>query len=104
MPAAPSSVPTARSVAASVLVRVLKDAAFASAALDAEVSRSVQLEPRDRGLATELVYGSLRVLPWLDARILRHAPRGLDGVDPRTRAEMTLSAYQLFFLARVPAF
>ncbi len=100
----PSTVPTARTVAASVLVRVQKDGAFAAAALDAEVSRAVQLEPRDRGLATELVYGSLRVLPWLERRILRHAPRGLDGVDPRTRAEMTLSAYQLFFLARVPAF
>jgi 16S rRNA (cytosine967-C5)-methyltransferase len=98
------SLPTARSVAASVLVRVHKDGAFASAALDAEVSRALQLEPRDRALATELVYGSLRVLPWLEARILRHAPRGIGGLDPRTRAELTLSAYQLFFLARIPSF
>lgn len=98
------SLPTARGVAASVLVRVLEDRAFAAAVLDAEVSRALQLEPRDRALATELVYGSLRVLPWLDARILRHAPRGLGGVDPRTHAELVLSAYQLFFLERVPAF
>ena len=98
------SLPTARGVAASVLVRVLEDGAFAAAVLDAEVSRALQLEPRDRALATELVYGSLRVLPWLDARILRHAPRGLGGVDPRTHAELVLSAYQLFFLERVPAF
>ena len=98
------SLPTARTVAASVLVRVRKDRAFASAVLDAEVSRAAQLEPRDRALATELVYGSLRVLPWLDARILQYAPRGLGGLDPRTLAELTLSAYQLFFLERVPAF
>jgi 16S rRNA (cytosine967-C5)-methyltransferase len=97
-------VPTARTVAALVLVRVWKDAAFAAAALDAETSRAVQLEPRDRALATELVYGSLRVLPWLEERIVGHAPRGLSGLDPRTRAEMVLSAYQLFFLDRVPAF
>jgi len=96
--------PTARSVAASVLVRVLVDGAFAAAVLDVEVSRAVQLDPRDRALATELVYGSLRVLPWLDERLLRHAPRGLGGLDPRTHAEMLLSAYQLFFLERVPAF
>jgi 16S rRNA (cytosine967-C5)-methyltransferase len=97
-------VPTARSVAASVLVRVWKDGAFAAAALDAEVSRSVQLDPRDRALATSLVYGSLRVLPWIDARILRHAPRGLGGIDRLTHAELVLSAYQLFFLEKVPAF
>jgi 16S rRNA (cytosine967-C5)-methyltransferase len=96
--------PTARSVAASVLVRVVQDRAFASAVLDAEVSRAVQLEPRDRALATELVYGSLRLLPWMDARILSYAPRGLSGLDPRTHAELLLSTYQLFFLERVPAF
>ena len=98
------SLPSARSVAASVLLRVIQDKAFAAAALDAEVARATQLDPRDRGLATELVYGSLRVLPWLEERITRHAPRGIGGLDPRTRAELFLSAYQLFFLARVPAF
>jgi 16S rRNA (cytosine967-C5)-methyltransferase len=97
-------IPSARSVAAAVLVRVMQDSAFAAAALDAEVSRSAQLDPRDRALATELVYGSLRVLPWLTSRLERRAPRGLGGLDARTRAELILSAYQLFFLARVPAF
>jgi 16S rRNA (cytosine967-C5)-methyltransferase len=98
------ALPTARSVAASVLVRVVKDGAVASAVLDAEVSRAVQLEPRDKALATELVYGSLRVLTWMDERLLLHAPRGLGGLDPRTHAELLLSTYQLFFLERVPAF
>jgi 16S rRNA (cytosine967-C5)-methyltransferase len=98
------SLPTARSVAASVLVRVVQDRAFASAVLDTEVSRAVQLAPRDRALATELVYGSLRLLPWMDDRLLRYAPRGLGGLDPRTHAELLLSTYQLFFLERVPAF
>jgi 16S rRNA (cytosine967-C5)-methyltransferase len=96
--------PTARGVAATVLVRVLSDGAFASAVLDAEVSRVVQLDVRDRALATELVYGSLRVVAWLDQRIARHAPRGIESLDPRTHAELLLSAYQLFFLERVPAF
>jgi 16S rRNA (cytosine967-C5)-methyltransferase len=64
----------------------------------------VQLAPRDRALATELVYGSLRLLPWMDDRLMRYAPRGLGGLDPRTHAELLLSTYQLFFLERVPAF
>jgi 16S rRNA (cytosine967-C5)-methyltransferase len=46
----------------------------------------------------------LRVRPWLDAQIERHAPRGTAGVDPFTRIELALAVYQLFFLTRVPAF
>jgi 16S rRNA (cytosine967-C5)-methyltransferase len=94
---------TARDVAARVLVRVEKERAFAAAALEAELARAVQLDARDRGLATELVYGTLRVTPWLDAQVARFAPRGTSKLDPRVRAFMTLAAYQLFFM-RVPAF
>jgi 16S rRNA (cytosine967-C5)-methyltransferase len=97
-------VPTARSVAATVIARVLTDRAFASAALDAELGRAVQLEPRDRALATELVYGALRLLPWLEARIDRHAKRGVDTLDPVVRAHLDVAAYQIFVLTRVPAF
>lgn len=96
--------PTARSVAASVLRRVDRDGAFASSVLDTELGRARQLDSRDRALATELVYGSLRVRPWLDAQIERHARRGTASVDPFTRAELALAVYQLFFLTRVPAF
>lgn len=97
-------VPTARGVAASVLARVILDKAFASAALDAELERAVQLEPRDRGLATELVYGTLRLFPWLDDRIARHAPRGVEGLEPLVRAHLVIAAYQVLVLTRVPAF
>lgn len=97
-------VPTARGVAASVLARVILDKAFASAALDAELERSAQLEPRDRGLATELVYGTLRLFPWLDDRIARYAPRGVEGLEPLVRAHLVIAAYQVLVLTRVPAF
>jgi 16S rRNA (cytosine967-C5)-methyltransferase len=97
-------VPTARTVAAEVIVRVMRDGAFAAAALDAELDRAVQLDPRDRGLATELVYGTLRYVRWLEARVARHAARGIEGLDPYVRAHLLLAAYQLFVLTRVPAF
>ena len=95
---------SARSVAAEVLVRVERDKAFAAAALEAEIARAVQLDPRDRALATELVYGSLRVLPWLRVQIEKHARKGKSNVDPKTFAQIAVAAYQLFFLTRVPAF
>jgi 16S rRNA (cytosine967-C5)-methyltransferase len=99
----PRHAPTARSVAASVLARVEKDKAFAAAALDAELDRAAQLDARDRALATELVYGSLRVLPWLVGRIEKHAPRGIGKLPPIARAHLVVAAYQCF-LTRVPAF
>lgn len=92
---------SARDVAARVIERVLSDDAFASAALDAELSRAAQLDARDRALATELVYGSLRLSRWLHREINRFAPRGVR--DPRVHAHLLVAAYQLFF-TRVPAF
>ena len=100
MSAAP---PDARDIAARALVRVERDGAFAAAALDAEVQRAPQLSPRDRAFATELLYGTLRVLPWLEARIDAYAKKPIGTLDPKTRAPLLLGAYQLFF-ARVPAF
>jgi 16S rRNA (cytosine967-C5)-methyltransferase len=93
----------AREVAARVLERVEKDRAFAAAALEAELSRAVQLDARDRALATELVYGSLRVMPWLDEQLARFAPHGTRKLDRRVRARLIVAAYQLAFM-RVPAF
>ncbi len=95
--------PTARDLAARVVARVIKEQAFAAAVLEAELERAVQLEPRDRALTTELVYGSLRVLPWLREEIARFATRGIDRLDERVQAHLVVAAYQLFF-TRVPAF
>ncbi|HXN33353.1 MAG TPA: transcription antitermination factor NusB [Polyangiaceae bacterium] len=101
--APPRRRPDAREIAAVVLARVEKTGAFASAALDAELARTVQLEARDRAFATELVYGSLRALPWLRSEIVRCAPRGIDTLDARVRGHLFLATYQLYF-TRVPAF
>jgi 16S rRNA (cytosine967-C5)-methyltransferase len=94
---------SARDIAARVVARVLKEESFAAAVLESELERAVQLEARDRALATELVYGSLRVLPWLRGEIARFATRGIDKLDERVQAHMVVAAYQLFF-TRVPAF
>lgn len=93
----------AREVAARVLQRVETERAFAAAVLEFELTRNAQLGPRDHALATELVYGSLRVMPWLRERLLRFAPRGMAKLDPRVRAHLLIAAYEIAF-TRVPAF
>lgn len=94
--------PTARSVAARVLSRVLVDGAYAAAALDAELSRNVQLDARERGLATELSYGVLRTHRALERRLNVHAPKGIQ--DFSTRVQLLLAAYQMLVLDRIPHF
>ncbi|MBX3187999.1 MAG: Sun protein [Labilithrix sp.] len=96
--------PTGRSVAADVLVRVFRDAAFAAASLDAELDRNVQLDARERSLATELVYGTLRLRGWLEAQVAKHATRGIGSLDVHVRAHLLLAAYQVLVLTRVPDF
>jgi 16S rRNA (cytosine967-C5)-methyltransferase len=102
-PRAAARAPSARDLAARVLARVDKDGAFAAAALEAELDRTAQLSARDRALATELVYGSLRVLPWLELALAPFVPRGVAKLDEHVRACLVVAAYQLFF-TRVPAF
>ena len=95
---------SARAVAETALARVFADGAFAAAALEAEIERHPQIDPRDRALATELVYGALRVAPWLEGRLDSFATRSVKKLRPRVRAALVLAAYQIAFLDRVPVY
>ncbi|MEI9953115.1 MAG: transcription antitermination factor NusB [Pseudomonadota bacterium] len=101
---APPHVPgaSARGVAVQALIRVLRDDAYGAAALSAELERGKDLQDRDRALATELFYGTLRVKSALEARLAPLAPRGLK--DVVVKAELLVAAYQLLSLDRIPAF
>jgi 16S rRNA (cytosine967-C5)-methyltransferase len=82
--------------------RVLVDEAYVAAALDAELRRHPQLDARERALATELAYGTMRTEPVLRARLFVHAPRGVS--DERVLSHLLVAAYQILLLDRVPAF
>ncbi len=93
----------ARSLAVRVLERVERDDAYAAAAMDAEFARG-SLSRRDRALATELVYGTLRLRPLLIRELEKHADRGLSKNDIFVRSALCVAAYQILALDRVPAF
>ncbi len=87
------------------MVRIDKDGvplqAALRSALDAPDARG--LEDRDRGLATECVYGTCRRRLWLDRVLAERIPRGLPS-DVEVRNALRLGAFQLLLLDRVPAF
>jgi 16S rRNA (cytosine967-C5)-methyltransferase len=93
---------SAREVALEILRRVEHDLAYPDPLLDRLPARA-GLDARDRGLATELVYGTLRWQRWLDWHLGRASRRPLGELPDWLRALLRVSAYQLAFLDRIPA-
>ncbi len=91
----------ARYEALRILVRVEQDRAFADIALEHALEEA-KLDPRDAGLCTEIVYGTLRWRRTLDWRLGPHLKRPVAKLDPWVRTLLRLTAYQIFFLDRVP--
>lgn len=88
-----------RRLAIEALERIEKDGAYANLLLPTLLAES-DLDERDRGFVTELVYGSTRMLRAVDYLSDRFIDR--DDVDSRVRAALRVGAYQLHYL-RVPA-
>jgi 16S rRNA (cytosine967-C5)-methyltransferase len=87
-----------RKIAFDVLLRVETGGAYASRALDAALAQAGVVDPREAGLATELVYGTLRRALALDAALAPHSRRALDQLDPAARVALRIGAYQLLHL------
>jgi 16S rRNA (cytosine967-C5)-methyltransferase len=91
----------ARDVALDILLRVAQHGAFASELLHSE--RLDNLTPQDRGLCTELVMGVLRWRSRLDEVLSSVSSQKLSKLDPEVLEALRLAAYQIGFLARIPA-
>lgn len=92
----------ARRIAFEVIERVEAHGAFADRALDGRLRRRGALDPRERALATELVYGTLRRRGTIDRCLGRQLHRPLARLDPPVLRALRLGAYQILFLDRVP--
>jgi len=90
----------ARDAALDILLRV-EQGGFASELLHSE--RLDRLTAQDRGLATELVMGVLRWRSRLDEAIADLSSQKLSKLDPEVLESLRLAAYQVGFLAKIPA-
>jgi len=95
VPPAVAQVSPARRAAFAVVLRVLTEGAWADRALHGEARG---LEPRDRGLAKQLAFGTVQRRLTLDHVI---AERTKGRLEPSVRAALQLGLYQLMFLDRV---
>jgi 16S rRNA (cytosine967-C5)-methyltransferase len=83
-----------------VIRRVTEERAFSTLTMAGALDRS-RLEGRDRALATELGYGTLRRVRSLDWALRPHVSRPIERVSPRALALLRLGAYQVLF-TRIP--
>lgn len=95
----PPPPPSSRKVALDALLRI-EDGAFSHILLP-QTLRNSGLEPRDRALVTDLVYGTVRMQRALDVLLATVSSRRITGLDAPVRAALRLGAYQL--LVGVPA-
>jgi 16S rRNA (cytosine967-C5)-methyltransferase len=93
----------ARDLALEVLERVSREGAFASSTLRSLFAQA-ELSSRERALATELVYGVLRMRGHLDRALKAAGGKRLKDLDPALHEPLRLGAYQIIYLDRVPAF
>ena len=70
---------------------------------EALAAKSAHLDSRDAGLASDIVFGTLRRRGELDAAIAHYAKRDAGKLDAEVRIALEMALYQIRFLDRVPA-
>lgn len=93
---------TAREIGLRVLYAVEEEGAYANLTLNRFLQESALSRP-DRGLVTELVYGTLKRRATLDWVLTKFLSRPLEKLDPWIREILRQGAFQLLFLDRIPA-
>ncbi|MGV3024677.1 16S rRNA (cytosine(967)-C(5))-methyltransferase RsmB [Clostridium thermobutyricum] len=91
-----------RSIAIKVLNRVLLEGAYSNIALSKELDSS-NLNGKDKGLVTEIVYGTLRRKRTLDL-IIGSFVRDISIMDKRILNILRAAIYQLRFLDKIPSY
>jgi 16S rRNA (cytosine967-C5)-methyltransferase len=81
------------------ILQLVEQGGYAS---DLLASRCAGLESRDAGLASEIVFGSLRVQAQLDFLIAHFSGRDPARFDPEVRIALRMAIYQIRYLSRVP--
>lgn len=93
----------ARKLAYQVLAKVEHGGAFTNLTLQ-QAFRQTRVEPRDKGLATEIIYGTLQHRRSLDALVQPFSKRKLSALDPPVLTLLRMTTYQLAFLDKVPSY
>ncbi len=85
------------------VLQQVETGAYADALLGTRLAGS-SMEPRDQGLATRLVYGTIAWQRYLDHLLAGFCHRPLVDLDPPIRTALRLGMYQVCILDKIPGF
>jgi len=92
-----------RKVIVDVLEQVLTKGAYSNIALGAELNKS-NLKDKDKGLVTEVVYGTLKYKYTIDKILSSYVKNGLNKVDSYVLNILRSAVYQMKYLDKIPDF
>ncbi|HOO89693.1 MAG TPA: 16S rRNA (cytosine(967)-C(5))-methyltransferase RsmB [Syntrophales bacterium] len=95
---------TPRSLSVQILNRIETERAFAQPLLDTYLSRNILANTQDRGLLTQLVYGTLRFRNRLDWIIRALYTGDFESMEVGIRNILRVAIYQLLFADRIPEY
>jgi len=91
-----------RKIALQIVVQVNEEGAYANLALDKALLAYPDLDRRDRGLITEIVYGSVKYRGRLDYLLNQYAQTKVNKMNIWVRNILRTALYQMLFLDKIP--
>ncbi|MBD1371376.1 16S rRNA (cytosine(967)-C(5))-methyltransferase RsmB [Hazenella sp. IB182357] len=92
---------SARSLAVDLLTEWEEKQAYSNLLLN-QALRHAKLSPRDKGLVTELFYGTIQRLNTIDWVLNQLVKKGVHTLEAWVRQVLRISIYQLLFLDKIP--
>ena len=92
-----------RKLAVDILENILSKGAYSNIVLNAKLNKS-KLEDRDKGLVTEIVYGTLKHKYTIDKILNSFLKSGIDKVDSYVQNILRTAIYQIKYLSKIPEF
>lgn len=93
----------ARKISIDVLDEVFNKKAYSNIALGKILNKS-ELDPKDKALVTEIVYGTIKYKYTLDCILDNFLKNGIKKIDNAVLNILRISIYQLRYLDKIPAF
>lgn len=84
------------------LLKIDQGGAYSHLLLNQILNQHQNLDPRDRHLITEIVYGTIQHQRWIDFQLEPFLKQKIDKLEPWVKQLLRLSVYQFLFLDRVP--
>jgi len=93
----------ARKIAIDVLEEVFNKKAYSNIALGKSLNKS-ELDAKDKGLVTEIVYGTIKYKYTIDCILDHYLKNGIKKIDSVVLNILRISIYQIKYLDKIPQF